>query len=431
MKIGDYLRQIRKARCLTLERVGSKAGLSRVTVNRWETGVSQPRLAELEAVLKVLEVTPEQREQALALVEAPRAVLRLRESAEKSKADLVERAGHAPAIGDLLRAMRQRRRLTVEETAESLGVSSRSVRRWENSEASFPEERLDDLCGILGVAPEERITLSTKRLWLWTPDEPGAQTLESLEHRFESLFARRYVLMQSRMIELHLLTLEAQVWTLASRNVAARNLLAQIYTEHAHFLSDQERFEEMGTFANRALEITPENSYREGFWIAAGIYSAHASSLRGAKLIPRQSLERFHRLLSSVQHPHQEGWILSWIGELLVEEGAIESGLAFMDRACEVVARCDDPIHRRVRESDKASMLLKIGQPANALAILNPEAGDNPYFHTGLILERVEAYLGVGEVSEAHDHLQEAYSNIEVHHLSHFGLHADALARRF
>ena len=431
MQIGNYLRQLRKDCQLTLEQVGAEAGIARVTLNRWETNVFQPRLPELEAVLRALKVTPEQRKQALALVGAPRAVLLLRTETEQSHPDLVERAGYAPAIGDLLRAMRQRRRMTVEQAAARLGVSPRSVRRWESSEAMLVEERLDDLCRLFGAAQEERVALMTGRLWLWTPEEKGTQILEALEERYHNLRARRYSLMHSGLMELNLLVLEAQVWTFAAHNAAGRHLLAQTYTEHAHYLSDQERFDGMGLLANRALEVAPESAHLETYWLTAEIFAAHAASLRGTKPMSGRGLERFRRLLAANRSPRHECWILSWIGTLLIEEDAVESGLDFMDRSCQLAERSGDPILKRVRESDKAAMLLRIGRPEAALPILSLAPDDNPYFRTGLLLELTEAHLGVGDVSEAQDCLQQAYSNIDVSRLIHFGSRADVLARRF
>src|SRR5262249_47243270 len=151
MQLGEFLRQLRRSRRLTLSQLGATAGVSLNTLSRWETGAFQPRLAELEAALRALGAAPAQWERALSLMEAPRAVARLREEAQERQADLVELAGHAPTFGDLLRAMRLRRRMTVEQVATGLGVAPRSVRRWEGSEALLPAERLDDLCRLLGV----------------------------------------------------------------------------------------------------------------------------------------------------------------------------------------------------------------------------------------------------------------------------------------
>src|SRR5262249_60696559 len=109
MQLGEYLRQLRRSQRLTLSQLGATAGVSLNTLSRWETGVFQPRLAELESALQALGVTSSQWERALSLVEAPRALARLREQAQEQRSDLVELAGHAPTLGDLLRAMRFRR----------------------------------------------------------------------------------------------------------------------------------------------------------------------------------------------------------------------------------------------------------------------------------------------------------------------------------
>src|SRR5262249_6860602 len=187
MQLGDYLRQLRRSQRSTLAQLSANAGVSQRTLSRWETGAFQPRLAELETTLRALGAAPAQWERALSLLEAPRAVARLRAEAQERKADLVELAGHAPTTGDLLRAMRLRRRLTVEQVARGLGVAPGSVGRWEAAEGALPEERLDDICRLLGVKPEERVALSQQRLWLWTPEWKAPLSLETAEQQCDRL----------------------------------------------------------------------------------------------------------------------------------------------------------------------------------------------------------------------------------------------------
>src|ERR687883_310150 len=66
---GRFLRQLRQAQGLTLEQAAQKAGIGRVTLNRWETDAQKPRLKELEALLTALAASLAQRRKALALVE--------------------------------------------------------------------------------------------------------------------------------------------------------------------------------------------------------------------------------------------------------------------------------------------------------------------------------------------------------------------------
>ena len=88
-----------------------------------------------------------------------------------------------------------------------------------------------------------------------------------------------------------------------------------------------------------------------------------------------------------------------------------------MERACRVAGRSDDPIHRRLRDNDKAQALLMVNRPAEALPLVAVTPEDNPYFRTGLLLKQTEAYLAMDKASDAHDHLHQAYSIIETHNI--------------
>ena len=43
IKTGDFLRSLRKAKCLTQEDVATRLMLSPKTISRWESGVSQTK----------------------------------------------------------------------------------------------------------------------------------------------------------------------------------------------------------------------------------------------------------------------------------------------------------------------------------------------------------------------------------------------------
>ena len=426
-QIGTFLRQLRKTRGLTLERAAQTAGIGRVTLNRWETGVNQPRLSELESVLTVLEASANQKRQALSLMESPRA----RVQVQKEIARIGEHLGigEMPHGGDLLRGMRMRRRLSLDTVAAQMGMTSWTLRRWEKAEVYPSVSQLHTLCYVLEAHEEEIIALTVGR---FSQPSPSANlSLEALRQRFEEVTRDRYSLMQARTMELNLMMLEAQAWTLAARSASGRLLLAEIYTEHAHFLSDQERFGEMGQVANRALDMVSESSCSERFWLRAKIFSAHAASLRGGELIPKRGLERFRALLPLARQQGIESWILGWLGELLMLEGAITSGLVLFEQAHQVAEHSENPLSRRICEVEKAKALIGIGRPAAALPLLRVEAGDNPYFRTGQTLLRVEGHFGVGDLSESHDLLDQAYHTIKTHDLSHFRPYADRLAERF
>lgn len=410
-----------------MEQAAQQAGIHRATLDRWEKGRTQPRLSELEALLSVLDVNAKQQHQALRLIDAPRAVRQIRQEVTR----FAEQTGLAamPHGGDLLRALRTRLGLSLEEAANRIQISAGTLRRWEKREVWPPLEQLHRLCYALQAQEEEIVALTVGRFAHFQ----GAQEnipLESLHQRFEDINASRYDLMESQLMELSLLTLEAQLWPHAARSAAGRRLLAEVYTEHSHVLSDQKRHTEMGQYADRALDIAPDKSTRESFWLTAGVFSAAAAFLRGGASGNRRSIERFRQLLPFARTSEQESWILSWLGVLLVADGAQESGLFLFDQACRVAGGSDDPIHRRKRENDKGRMLLDIRRPAEALQIITVEPDDNPYFRTEQLLAQAQAYLEMNNISEAHDYLDQAYREIEAHHLLHFRAQADTLALR-
>jgi hypothetical protein len=122
--------------------------------------------------------------------------------------------------------------------------------------------------------------------------------------------------------------------------------------------------------------------------------------------------------------------VMGWIGELLLEDGQLESGFEVLDQACQVAIRSDNPMTLRLREADKANMLLKFGRPAKALPLLKTTPHDDPFFRTGLTLYQAEALWGVGHPSEAHDVLSHAYVGIESHDIAHLRPRAEILAQR-
>lgn len=167
MPLGPFLRELRKHHSLTLETVSQRAGITRVTLNRWETGTHQPRLPELEAVLRVLEASPKQRRQALNLLDAPRAKALFREELQRI-ADQRD-FGLMPQGGDLLRTLRHRRRLSQEILAARVGVSARTLHRWERSETWPTLEQLHAFCYAVGAHEEEVVALTVGRFFASSP----------------------------------------------------------------------------------------------------------------------------------------------------------------------------------------------------------------------------------------------------------------------
>ena len=106
-------------------------------------GQSQP---DQQTLLLVLKASLDQQAQALAIINAPRALARLRaETAELAPRLMPE---VTPSVGDLWRAMRLRRGLPANQVAAALRIHPSSVTRWEKSLTPPPPDRLEELSNL-------------------------------------------------------------------------------------------------------------------------------------------------------------------------------------------------------------------------------------------------------------------------------------------
>lgn len=409
MLLGEYLRQLRRSQRCTLAELSANAGVSLNTLSRWETGAFQPRLAELEATLRALGVTSGQRERALSLVEAPRAVARLREEAAERQAELVELAGQAPTTGDLLRAMRVRRRMTIEQVARGLGVASRSVRRWEGAEAVLPAERLDELSGLLSMTAEERLALSQQRLWLWTPEWKEPLSLDMAERQRERLVVQMSQ-GNTTLMDLRLLCLEAQLWPQAARSDAARHTLARVFTTHAQYLVTTGRVREVQAYSDRALDLLVGKFAPEPWWFLA----IHATCV---VLVPHLGVLRNHRRVEYLRRwldftddPVWQTGLYRDMAQYASESNHTEAALAWVRKA-EAQAERLYPLSLHLTKHIHAKVLLAAGRPKEAMQVMPaPEAGVSVQQQLYEANLRVEALLALGDLTEAQEWLNRAYA---------------------
>src|SRR5438270_1432944 len=118
VQLSSFLKERRNARQLSLRALAVRSGVGKSTLNGWETGASQPCIPELGRVLEALEVPPEQRQLALSLVDAPRGIRSLRDTLAQGGGPGT--AIRVPVAGHLLRTMRRRRGLSLDQVAGDL-----------------------------------------------------------------------------------------------------------------------------------------------------------------------------------------------------------------------------------------------------------------------------------------------------------------------
>ena len=243
--IGTLLMEWRIQAGMTVSYVARQSEISRSTLIRWESHVVIPCIPELSKVLTTLSVSDKQRIHALESIPKTRALLALTEAAS------TETIG----LNRLLKAMRQRRKMSQSDLAKVVGVSQRAIGQWEQG-VSWPEgQNLSVLLHTLGATPEEYIALSCG------PCVVSINEFDSLDAVASGL---KYLLRPSgfglfdQLLDLHALALDASATHYASKEVVpgvAHELKGEVYAAYAQALQLQGRFQEALEYCKRALAI--------------------------------------------------------------------------------------------------------------------------------------------------------------------------------
>ena len=434
--LGPWLREQRRAQHVSQEDAASKAGVARSTLNRWERGTHQPRLPELLAVLDVLKASPVLREQALSLLDAPRALRQLRDeresgSASEQCAPSQEAWVFTPQTGDLLRALRLRAKQTQEQVAAKLGVRRNTLSGWEGSDLVPSGEHLDQLMILLAAHPAERAALSRGQLLPLRLDE-GDTSLEALAARIGQIAEGSYDARMEPLKDLEYLRLERALAQLTPRSLDARYQLANTYSWHAQWLAGKQRYREAAKYADRVIEAIHYEAMPEAQWQRAVLAAAKCAVYSGALPRPERGVEVLEQWLPLIDRPEFEGWVLSDMAFYLSHSGQVEAALTLATRACRVAQRCDNPSELRCRRVDRAEMLLQTGQPHEVQLALDLLPIDQAFYPVERVREALlwaTGLLLVGEKAEAQGWLERAQVLVAEHHLEATTL--NSLTQRF
>jgi transcriptional regulator with XRE-family HTH domain len=415
-----------------VRRLALLAGIRHATLSDWETEKRQPRIPELEAVLAALGATPTEGREALALLRAPRAAERLR--AETMRLPLVADLGPMPSGGDLLRAIRHRRRLYIEQVAERLSVSAGTISRWEQGKVVPSSDHLHALLTLINATPQERATLTESTLFLLPPLCESAASVETLEALCRPFLWPFFFVESTRRLrekDMIYLSLAAQAWKLAGEP-RARRLLAEIYANYANYLAAQRRFAEAYRIAYSTLDLLPDKTKPENFHVRAALIAAQSSVYRSEQPAPGRGVELLQLWLPMTPWPDYKAWILSDIARYYALDGILEGALFLTEQSCEVARQGASPQEVFMRECDLAKLLLRADRPRDALPLTQIVTWDDePFQRVDMELVRVEVLLRLAVRGEAADWLQRVYEEIEVYNLEPLRAQADTLARQF
>jgi transcriptional regulator with XRE-family HTH domain len=425
----------------------------------------------MEAVLTVLQANQQQRQEALASLRSPRTHTLLQEEIARTlrKSRMGASLGPMPRSGDLLRALRLRRGVSLEQLAPRLGVTVRTLRFWEKGEGWPPPLPLQNLCFFLGAHEEEMIALTCAdaRFTLRSGAEgsagvdEGSRRAEAEEACEARLWAVVHGLTEiPALADLQYHSLETEAWRLAANNPSRRSLwlLGTIRAHYANSLSVQNRFGEAFVVAQRALDLLPEIEKQAGrlhggktresrspFWLYGGIALARAAVYRGPRLQPKRGIDQLKQWLPLAHLPEYEAWMLADIatyhtldtlGGSAVSQSHLDAAVALSEQASQVASRSQQEspsVERFLRDVDRCRVLLAAGRPAESLSLLTslePQMGNSPR-RAEFFLLGARTRLSLGSLSEAHDYLMLSRDAIDQFGLWYLKSQADALAERF
>jgi len=426
---GSQLRKLRRERGLTLQQAADAAGVGRVTLNRWETGAQRPRPVEWNALLKALEASPQQKRRLETLLDTAWAHTTRRNA-------LIQFSDHFQlgAIahgGDLLRAMRLRQNLTLEEAAHRIGVSEWTLRRWEKGTIVPSVTQLHEICFALKAEEEEIIALTCGTLRF---SGGGAHiepllSADALDDRLEKTCQRiRYG--EQRLMELEILHLKRQAWELAARKPDTRHLLAKAWHAHGSLYSIHNRYEEAGRLAQEGMELLPEKGFLQSYVLYMAVDRAKGFAFREVRPNLRRGIELLRPWLTINRYPHLVAWIRSEMASMLAHTGDIEAAVTMSKEACALAVGFSTREQTRRADAHAGILLRFANRPEEALKALSPPDKDTPIFHAHKGVLHAEILAALKETSDAQHRLEEAMSLIETHQFTELQPPAEALQQR-
>ena len=329
--IGNFLRSLRKSGRVTMEGAAQEAGIHRATLYRWETGRAQPCLPELEALLSALGASKKQRSRAIALVDAPRARTLV-------QLELTQAAGQTgleapPHGGDLLRAMRLRRSLSLDDTALCLAITTSTLRRWERGDVWPSVKQLHRLCYALKAEEAELLALTCGPFAGASLAGDTSRANTSLAERIEQ-FAHTLLDPPFGLKDLELLILRAEAWAVAELGGTDASLLSSVHALNCYFLDYRDRYREASAAAERYFDHVPlpEREPRgPTIWVTVRIVGTLNDLQTGGPIGAGRCLEALRRILPLARNTVNESNALMRNRRRAANSGLSERSVAGRD----------------------------------------------------------------------------------------------------
>ena len=420
---GSRLKAFRQNRKLTQAQLAEQSGVTTRALAYWEAGQHAPGNTELNSVAEALQLTLEERQALMALLPTGKAGKLARVTSVWSE------IAPPPGIGDLIRALRWRKRWSREQLAHTMGVHRTTAIRWEEFHVTPSPETLTRLCDVLGALPEERAVLLTAQA---TPLKEGPPLLENCRNEAAQLEQECYTAVDP-LFDLRGYLLAGNLWHLAARQPTALPVLAQTYAAHACYSCLRGNYAAALDFSGRTFRLVlQENTLLEATTMQALWASANALTYRSKTPHPKQSLQQIQQWLPRLQRPQARATALLYIAWWATEDMNLALAREHWHLANAALAQIPDPSPRLLMSirSTHADLLAREGHTEEAVEATARIGGHEYPRQISTLLFQAALFMGVHELSQADTLVRRAYALIETHDAELQRVSADAVAAR-
>jgi transcriptional regulator with XRE-family HTH domain len=323
---------------LSLRDAAAAASISASTLSRWETGNCVPRVPELKALLRAFGIAGESIQRILVSIDAPRAAKAARKTL--MAANLESSQSLVPTGGDLIRAMRLRKRLTITLLADQLGVNPSTVSRWENSIARPSMDLIKLLHDTLEATSEEQACLIESGVAKIKVDRPAFEA-RLIEGELKTL-ERRFLAEEWTNLELRILQLQSMLWWYCEDITEAAPLLAWSQTLYAEFLVKNERWTDAARQAEAALALLDGNPEHRDLSVLAAITLARCEVYGAAQPQPHVGLVLLNRWKEVLPEGTGRGRVFAEIAKYAYAIRDFECASRYAGESLRIAAKAGD-----------------------------------------------------------------------------------------
>lgn len=419
---ASRLKALRLGRKMTQAQLAARSGVTLRALAYWEAGRHAPGSQELNGVADALQLTAEERQALVALLPAGKAAKLIQVLPAWS--DIAP----PPGIGDLIRALRWRKRMLPEQLAHALGVNRTTIVRWENAKTVPGEEMRLRLCDTLDALPPERAVLlvSGNAPPLWDGNAPN---LEACREEAERLSRDSYAQVDP-LFDMRAHLLAGTLYNLASRQPQARPILAQTYAAHARFACIRGDDAAALDYAGRSLQLIREGEKpHEGVLYRALWASGHSLAHRAPQSGPKRSLQQVTQWLPQVQIPGVRVSLLMNAAWWAQQAGSLPQARDYWGIANALTnGSHPNPHVQQSLQSTDANLLVAEGRYDEGLEVALQINSDSYVKRIMRCLFQTSVFLKAGSKSEADSHLRRAYDLIAIHQADLYRKEADGFA---